>query len=116
MSPLEIMSSEFDDAIRNHDESILVTGHEIWIGSEPTFTLRTSEDPQWLSEALGSEKESHALLIARQLFINHPGSILLRSVGHQYSNEDCPRWSFGIFERRDKTPVWYGPPDPIISS
>jgi len=107
------MSCNFDNAIEKHDSVIAHAGKAIWIGSEPTFTLRSSEEKHWLSQALGGDKIFYALEIAKALYLQHPGSIILRTVGRQYDNEDIPRWSFGLYERRDGKPVWNGPPDPM---
>ena len=86
------MVSELDSAIEKHDIAIANTGVDIWIGSEPTFTLRTSEEPQWLSQALGNDKQAYALRMAGELFLQHPGSILLRTVGRQYAKEKLQKY------------------------
>jgi uncharacterized protein (DUF2126 family) len=111
---MQFMLSDLASAIENHDRAIAGSGVEIWIGSEPTFTLRSSEEPQWLSQALGGDKQAYAEQMAHALFKRHPGSVLLRSVGRQYNKEKRPRWCYGLFERRDKVPVWHGPPDPLV--
>ena len=108
------MISEIENALKIHDETVADSGLSIWIGSEPTFTLHTSEEPQWTSQALGGDKKSYAMRIVEKLNQRHPGSLVLRTVGRQYSGEDLPRWSFGIYERRDKQAVWNGPPDPML--
>jgi uncharacterized protein (DUF2126 family) len=105
---------EIDKAIARHDAAVSDAGLDIWIGSEPTFTLRRSEEPQWLSQALGGDKARYALRMTRELARRHPGCVVLRSVGRQYGGEKRPRWSFGLYERRDHTPLWQGPPDPVL--
>lgn len=107
---------DFTTGIEAHDQRVDDSGAEIWIGAEPTFTLRSSEAPEWLSQALGGEKYNYALKIAKALFLKHPGSVMLRTVGRQYSREDKPRWSIGLYERRDGVPVWNGPPDPVLTT
>ena len=97
-----------------HDAVIAESGLEIWIGAEPTFTLRSSEQPQWLFQALGGDKQAYALRLVRELQCRHPGSAILRTVGRQYAGEEVPRWSFGLYQRRDDQPVWQGPPDPVL--
>ena len=109
------MMSDLDKVIEKHDAAVAAGDAEIWIGAEPTFTLRTSEAPEWLSQALGGEKEDYALRMARELSLRHPGSVILRSVGRQYGGEERPRWSIGLFERRDGAAVWSGPPDPVFA-
>jgi len=85
----------------------------LWIGAEPTFTLRFSEQPEWLSEALGGEKEQLAQRLMARLRARHPGALVLRTLGRQYAGEEVPRWSIGLYESRDGKPIWGGPPDPL---
>jgi uncharacterized protein (DUF2126 family) len=108
------MISEIKNALKKHDQSVANSGLSIWIGSEPTFTLHTSEEPQWTSHALGGNKKTYAMRIVEKLHQRHPGSVVLRTVGRQYSGEELPRWSFGIYERRDKQAIWNDPPDPML--
>jgi uncharacterized protein (DUF2126 family) len=89
-------------------------GVDIWVGAEPTFTLRGSEAPEWLSEALGGDKYGYALRLVEALRKQHPGSVVLRTVGRQYDREPTPRWSVGLLERRDGSAVWNGPADPLV--
>jgi uncharacterized protein (DUF2126 family) len=110
-------SSSFDTAIDAHDAAIAARGPVIWIGSEPTFTNRRSESPEWLSEALGDSKQDYALRIVRRLHRHAPGSLVLRTLGRQYSDEERPRWSLGLYQRRDGTALADGlPPDPLGTS
>lgn len=108
------MPCDFDNAIKRHDSLVAHSGLDIWIGSEPTFTLRTSEEKQWLSQPLGGDKISYARRIVQALHLRHPHSIILRTVGRQYDKEKFPRWSFGLYERRNGKPLWHGPPDPMF--
>lgn len=85
----------------------------IWVGAEPTFTLRESESPEWLSEPLGGRKEPLARRLVAALRERHPGSVVLRTLGRQYPGEKQPRWSIGIYESRDGQPLWRGPGDPL---
>lgn len=106
---MTLVSQDFVDAIAQHDAAV---GEVIWIGSEPTFTLRNSEASEWLSEPLGGDKYRYALRMAAELQRRHPGSMVLRTVGRQYAAEDVPRWCIGLLERRDGKPLWQGAPDP----
>jgi len=104
--------ANFDRAIRDHDRAVRSLGAVVWIGAEPTFTDRLSEDPAWLSAALGADKEPRAQRMLADLY-RDSGGVVLRTVGRQYPGEQRPRWSVGVFARRDGKPVWSGPPDPL---
>lgn len=110
------MTSDLENLIAQHDSRVAGSGLDIWIGCEPTFTLRTSEAAQWLSQALGEDKQTYAQRMLRELCLRHPGSVILRTVGRQYGGEDRARWSYGLYQRRDGAEVWAGPPDPMIET
>jgi len=103
----------FDQAIAHHDAIIERQGLAIWVGGEPTFTDPLSLAPEWLFEALGKDKENRAqqmlVELARSL-----GGVLLRTLGRQYPGEKRPRWSLGLYRRRDGSRCWTGPPDPLL--
>lgn len=105
----------FDVAVRDHDVRIAAAGLTIWVGSEPTFTDRHAQSPEWLSSALGGEKEHRAEAVLGSLCRRFPGSVVVRSVGRQYPGEDRPRWNFGLYRRRDAAAIWPGPPDPVVA-
>jgi len=104
----------FDEAVRAHDARIAATGFDIWVGSEPTFTDRHSADPHWLHEALGGDKEARAVRLLAALHAGTPGALVLRSEGRRYAGEKQPRWNFGLMRRRDGTPLWDAPCDPLV--
>ncbi|HRY16476.1 MAG TPA: transglutaminase family protein, partial [Candidatus Competibacteraceae bacterium] len=103
--------SVFEQALRSHDELIKRRDLAIWIGAEPTFTDRRSEAPEWLCNALGPTKERYAQQMLAETLRLTPGAAVLRTLGRQYSKEDLPRWSLGLYRRRDGQPIWSGPPD-----
>jgi uncharacterized protein (DUF2126 family) len=105
-------NEEFDEAVRRHDAQIANLGVTIWVGSEPTFTDRSVQSPEWLNQALGDNKEKRAETLLGTLSQRFPGSLALRSVGRQYPGEATPRWNLGLYRRRDGVPIWSGPPDP----
>ena len=107
---------DFDAAVRRHDERIAARGLTIWVGSEPTYTDRQAQTPEWLSQALGGDKQARAQALLGGLCRRFPGGIVLRSVGRQYPGEALPRWSLGLIRRRDGVPLWQGPPDPLRNS
>jgi len=108
-------SEEFDAAVRRHDAQIAAVGLTVWVGSEPTFTDRRVQSPEWLNAALGGEKEQRAKALLGGICRRFPGGLVLRSVGRQYPSEDLPRWSLGLYRRRDGVAIWDGPPDPILA-
>jgi len=98
---VESDNNSFDASIRAHDKAVSASGIDVWIGAEPTFTNRHAESPEWLSEALGDSKQAYACRIIKQLRERYPGSIILRTLGRQYAGEPQPRWSLGLYRRRD---------------
>ena len=106
-------SDLFSQEIEALDRAIDQSGPAVWIGMEPTFTLRTCEDPEWLSEPLGGTKLQLAQNLLASLRDRHPGAIVLRTLGRQYKGERKPRWSLGLYERRDGELLWEGPADPL---
>jgi uncharacterized protein (DUF2126 family) len=106
---------EFDAAVRRHDARIAALGLTIWVGSEPTFTDRSAQSPEWLSQALGGDKEQRAEAVLGGICRRFPASVVLRSVGRQYPGEERPRWNYGLYRRRDEAPIWHGPLDPVLA-
>jgi uncharacterized protein (DUF2126 family) len=107
-------NGSFDAAIRAHDEAVAACGVEVWVGAEPTFTNRLSESAEWLTDALGETKQTYACHLVARLRDSYPGSLVLRTLGRQYADEHRPRWSLGLYRRRDGGPLGEGlPPDPL---
>ena len=106
--------TEFDQAIAQHDQLIASHNQVIWVGTEPTFTDRFSNTPEWISAALGDEKVSRAEQLLRALHA-HLGGVVLRTSGRQYPGEDRPRWSLGLYGWRDGSRPWRGPLDPALN-
>jgi uncharacterized protein (DUF2126 family) len=113
--PKAATPSALERALAAHDATLAARGLEIWIGNEPTFTDHRSQAAEWLSGALGDDKVRRARDLARALARQSPGCAVLRSVGRQYAGETAPRWSFGVYARRDGVPLWDGPPDPLLA-
>jgi uncharacterized protein (DUF2126 family) len=113
-SPSNGAALEFERAVAAHDAQVARDGLSIWIGAEPTFTDRRSEAREWLSEALGSDKEQRAQRLLVSLRARFPGAVVLRTIGRQYAGEARPRWSYGLYARRDGEPVWTGPEDRLV--
>lgn len=104
---------DFDAAVAAHDAALQAVGARIWVGSEPTFTDRWSGLPEWTQCAIGEDKARRALALLRSLHGASPESVILRTVGRQYPGEDLPRWSHGLYRRRDGQSIWSGPLDPL---
>jgi uncharacterized protein (DUF2126 family) len=113
MSNLATHEPALHAAIAQHDDALANAGLSVWLGSEPTFTDRSSLAPQWLHQALGGDKEARAQQWVARLAARSLHAVLLRSVGRQYPGEALPRWSYGLYGRRDGTQLWHGPPDPL---
>jgi uncharacterized protein (DUF2126 family) len=111
---VESDNGTFDAAILAHDEAIATCGLDVWIGAEPTFTNRRSESREWLTDALGETKQTYACHIIERLRDGYPGSMILRTLGRQYAEEAQPRWSLGLYQRRDARVLADGlPTDPL---
>ena len=106
----------FTRAIAAHDQVVSAHGLGIWLGNEPTFTLMQSTAAEWTTEAVGAEKTQRARQIVVELAKQTPHAVLLRSIGRKYPGESEPRFSFGIFARRDGLQIYQGPPDPWLTS
>jgi uncharacterized protein (DUF2126 family) len=114
---VETDNGSFDAAVRAHDEAVAACGLDIWIGAEPTFTNRLSESPEWLTDALGETKQTYACHVLERLHAGYPGAFILRTLGRQYPGEERPRWSLGLYRRRDGLPLADGlPADPLGAS
>ncbi len=114
---MESIKPTFDAAINAHDEAVAACKLDIWVGAEPTFTRRSSEDPEWLNEPLGDTKQGYACHIIQRLGTRYPGSLILRTLGRQYDGEDHARWSLGLYTRRDGHILAEGlPNDPLVLS
>ena len=115
MTPASTLDEPFAATVSRHDADIAALGLSIWVGSEPTFTDPRAQSPEWLTKALGGDKEQRAEALLCEFCQRLPGGLLLRSVGRQYPGEDRPRWNLGLYRRRNGDPVWPGPPDPMLA-
>ena len=90
------MTPELLAAARLHDELVNRSGLSLWIGAEPTFTRRDSQDAPWLFVAEGGDKEQKAreLLSAIARALEVP-AWLFRAEGRLYPGEQVPRFCYG---------------------
>jgi uncharacterized protein (DUF2126 family) len=81
---------------RAQDAALRAAGLEIWIGAEPTFTDRSSQEPHWLWAAEGGDKEERASALLEalvgRLAVSHR---LERPEGRRYPGEERPRFCLG---------------------
>ncbi len=81
---------------RAQDEALRAAGLGIWLGAEPTFTDRASQDPHWLWKAEGGDKEERATALLRALARRLGASArLLRTEGRRYPGEEEARFCLG---------------------
>jgi uncharacterized protein (DUF2126 family) len=105
---------DFENAIAAHDATVAALGVDVWVGNEPTFTDRFSNNPEWVTGALGEDKRVRAERLLARMAKGRPGCAVLRSIGRQYPGEPSPRWCLGLYARRDGVALWSGPPDPLL--
>jgi hypothetical protein len=85
-----------------HDAAVARRDLELWIGAEPTFTDRRSQEPWWLGQAEGGDKEDRARALLLALAPRLPGPVrLLRARGRHYPGEAAPRFCLGALHRRE---------------
>jgi uncharacterized protein (DUF2126 family) len=113
---VEDLVDELAEELAAHDAALAARGLEIWLGNEPTFTDRYSHATEWLTGAVGDDKRRRTEQLVAALAQARPGSAVLRCIGRQYPGEPGPRASVGLYGRRDGTPVWEGPPDPLLGT
>jgi uncharacterized protein (DUF2126 family) len=85
---------------RAQDEALGAARLEIWLGAEPTFTDRASQEAHWLGTAEGGDKEARAATLLRALSERLARSArLLRTEGRRYPGEERPRFCLGALYR-----------------
>jgi uncharacterized protein (DUF2126 family) len=96
------MTDETLEEVRRHDATLRARGLDIWIGAEPTFTRRDSQEPWWLTEAEGGDKEEHARALLEALAPRLPQRPrLMKVLGRQFPDESRPRFCLGAQWHRD---------------
>ena len=77
-------------------------------GGEPTYiSLAEPDAPEWNTAAIGPGKRAVAEKLLRRLARRFaPGGLLHYGQGKWYPGETLPRWSLGIFWRKDGVALW----------
>ncbi|HEY4058771.1 MAG TPA: transglutaminase family protein [Kofleriaceae bacterium] len=94
------------------DAALTSAGLDVWIGGEPTFTLRpdvagSHETAEWQGGALGEDKWQRGRALASTLRDRlTPGGVVLHRMGKHYPGESRPRWALDVIGRQDGSELW----------
>jgi uncharacterized protein (DUF2126 family) len=91
--------------LREQDAVLRARRVEIWLGAEPTFTDRRSQEPWWLTLAEGGDKLARARQLLLTLAPRLGASASLHALaGRQFPGETSPRFALGARFRRGMPP------------
>ncbi|MDD5580662.1 MAG: transglutaminase family protein [Methylobacter sp.] len=90
------------------DEQLIQDDVKLTMGGEPTFvSVDDMEGDEWNTLADGPHKRERAQALTKRLRdVFAAGAMLHYGQGKWYPGEPLPRWQYGIFWRKDSTPVW----------
>jgi uncharacterized protein (DUF2126 family) len=85
---------------RTQDEALARAGLRIWLGAEPTFTDRGSQEAPWTWQAEGGDKEARAERVLRGIAARLAASgRLVRAEGRRFEGEERSRFCLGALYR-----------------
>jgi len=90
------------------DRQLLADDVRLTMGGEPTFVSADDmEGAEWNVDADGLHKRERAQELTKRLRDQFSaGAMLHYGQGKWYPGEPLPRWQYGIFWRKDGTPIW----------